>query len=158
MIRSEGIGVYVLGNRDHAEVRHALMYRVFDLYDADPPRDWSSELKELYDARAENARTAREAVLAQRVEGTSPGLPLSAYAGTYTDRLYGTVTVTEQNGVLTAQDGLRTGTMTHWHHETFRIDWDARWRGFLLSTFRLGRDGGVAAIELRGFTLRRQGG
>lgn len=49
MIRDEDVAVYVLGNRDHAEVRHALMYRVFDLFDKEVPRDWSSEFKILYD-------------------------------------------------------------------------------------------------------------
>jgi len=158
MIRDEGVGVYVLGNRDHAEVRHALMYRVFDLYDAEPARDWSVELKELYDGLAADGRTRRETRLARRVEGTSPGLPLSSYAGTYSDKLYGSVTVTEKNGELIMEAGLRTGAMTHWHHETFRVTWDAKWRGFALPTFRLGGDGTATAIVMNGVTLRRQGG
>ncbi len=32
---------------DHAEVRHALMYRVFDLYGSHPLRDWSADLQDL---------------------------------------------------------------------------------------------------------------
>ena len=38
------VGVYVLENLDHAELRHGLMYKVFDLYHprAGPSRDWSA--------------------------------------------------------------------------------------------------------------------
>ena len=53
LVRDEKLGVYILGNRDHAEVRHALMYRALDLYDDDVTdanrRDWSREVKELFD-------------------------------------------------------------------------------------------------------------
>ncbi|UCC24758.1 MAG: beta-lactamase family protein, partial [Gemmatimonadales bacterium] len=50
LVRDEGLGVYVLANRDHVEVRHALMYRVFDHFLApEDVRDWSVELKALYD-------------------------------------------------------------------------------------------------------------
>ena len=38
------VGVYVLANLDHAELRHALMYKVFDLYTGKPERDWSADL------------------------------------------------------------------------------------------------------------------
>ena len=42
------VGVFVLANLDHAEVRHALMYKVFDLYAGNPERDWSAELRRLF--------------------------------------------------------------------------------------------------------------
>ena len=48
MIRDEKLGVFVLGNLDHAEVRHALMYSVFDRGAGKPGREWSSELQKLY--------------------------------------------------------------------------------------------------------------
>ncbi|HEV7590809.1 MAG TPA: serine hydrolase domain-containing protein, partial [Longimicrobium sp.] len=42
------VGVVVLANLDHAELRHALLYRVLDLYTGAPERDWSAELRALY--------------------------------------------------------------------------------------------------------------
>jgi hypothetical protein len=36
------LGVYVLENLDHAELRHGLMYSVFDLFENGPRRDWSA--------------------------------------------------------------------------------------------------------------------
>lgn len=49
MIPDEDIGVYVMGNLDHVELRHAIMYTTFDLFmDGKITRDWSKELYEIY--------------------------------------------------------------------------------------------------------------
>ena len=55
LIPDERLGVYVLANADHVELRHALMLKVFDLWGPSPSkgRDWSTELRTLYG----NART-----------------------------------------------------------------------------------------------------
>lgn len=132
LIREEDLGVYVLANRDHAELRHALMYRVFDLFDEGPPRDWSADVKALYDrlsAREDSARAARDSALrAGRVEGTSPSRPLEAYAGTYRDPLYGTVRVELRGGTLRLAWGSIAGRLVHWHHDLFRMRASAEWR------------------------------
>jgi CubicO group peptidase (beta-lactamase class C family) len=89
------LGVYVLENLDHAEIRHGLMYTVFDLFENGPRRDWSVDLKPIFARPRPNA--------AQTARATSPpSLPLERYAGTYVDSAYGTVNVTFQNGVLQA--------------------------------------------------------
>lgn len=158
LVRERGLGVVVLANRDHVELRHALMLRVFDLFDPHgEPRDWSAELKELYDGIAATARLEREERLAERVEGTTPSHPLSDYVGTYEDRLFGTVEVTR------AGDGLRLeygpglqGRLEHWHYDTFRVRFDAAWRGERLVTFRLGTGGDIARLEMGGAEFARR--
>ncbi len=159
LIREQGLGVYVLGNRDHVEVRHALMYRVFDLFDAHGEvRDWSAELLDLYAPIEEAGRRAREARLARRVEGTSPSRELDAYTGTYTDRLYGTIEVTGGPAGLRAEYGPGlAGELEHWNHDTFLLRFDARWRGESFVTFRLGTSGAVEGLELGQSTFRRSG-
>jgi hypothetical protein len=157
LIRDRGVGVYVLANRDHVEVRHALMLRAFDAFLGGDPRDWSAELKAVYDeiqARADSADAKREAA---RVQGTTSSLPLAAYAGSYSHPLYGTLTVTETSGGLRADWGPgQPGALTHWNYDTFRLDWDARWRGWTLGTFVLGTDGKVAAVRMQGMELARE--
>jgi hypothetical protein len=89
------LGVYVLENLDHAELRHGLMYSVFDLFENGPRRDWSVDLKPIF------ARP--RATVAQSGRTTSPpSLPLDRYVGTYVDSAYGDVRVTFENGVLQA--------------------------------------------------------
>ena len=88
------LGVFVLENLDHAEIRHGLMYSVFDLFENGPRRDWSADLKPIFARRPNVAQAARPT--------SAPSLPLERYAGTYVDSAYGTVTVTFQNGALQA--------------------------------------------------------
>ncbi len=89
------LGVYVLENLDHAELRHGLMYSVFDLFENGSRRDWSVDLKPIFARpRATAAQTARAT--------SAPSLPLERYAGTYVDSAYGDVRVTFQNGILQA--------------------------------------------------------
>jgi len=147
LIREQELGVYVLGNRDHVEVRHAVMYRVFDLYGDGPPRDWSAELKELYDGIAARASEARAD--ADPVEGTSPSVEASALVGTYSDPLYGTVEVrSTPEGLVLSYGSGREGPMEHRHYDTYEVRWTARWRGSATATFELGPDGGVRAVTL----------
>ena len=149
LIRDEGIGVTVLGNRDHVEVRHALMLRGLDALLGKPDRDWSSELRDLYDGLAETQAKALEALRAARVEGTSPHLEPAAYAGTYRHEVGGQIRVTVDDDGLRLEygPGLQ-GPLTHWSHETFRVAWDARWRGEALVTFHLDPAGNPAALSL----------
>ncbi|MGH7540393.1 MAG: serine hydrolase, partial [Gemmatimonadota bacterium] len=155
LVREEGIGVVVLANRDHTELRHALLYRVLDLYLADEPRDWSAELEALYDGLAAEAETRRAEFEERRVEGTSPTLSLDAYTGTYRDPLYGEAVVVRAGDGLRVRYGRRAGLLEHWHYDTFRVRWDTAWRGGGLATFRLDAAGRVGEVEIGGIELER---
>jgi CubicO group peptidase (beta-lactamase class C family) len=151
------VGVVVFANRDHTELRHAIMWRVFDAYLGGEPRDWSADLKALYDsldARQAAVRAEREA---RRVADTRPSLALERYAGSYADSAYGAVTVTLTEGVLRfSRSAFLTGTLEHWHFDSFRVRWDNGWITPDLVTFRLGADGGVTGLAARGLELRRR--
>ena len=95
--------------------------------------------------------------LAARVEGTSPSLPVSAYLGRYADPLFGELVITETPSGLHADMGPgQPGAMEHWNYDTFRIRFDARWRGWTLATFRLGTDGTVASVRIGDVELQRR--
>jgi len=92
------------------------MYRVFDLYNGGPKRDWSGDLKSLFASR----QTARR-VGPAHVTGTQASLPIDRYAGTYTDSTYGSIVVTNNAGTLHAQfEHADLGTLTQWEYDTFR--------------------------------------
>jgi CubicO group peptidase (beta-lactamase class C family) len=144
LIPGERLGVVVLGNLDHLELRHALMYEVFDLYGRAPPRDWSTELKTLFAARSESPGSAPQ------VTANAPAsLPLKRYAGTYVDSAYGTIAITVGNGVLRARYGhLDMGALEHWSFDSFR----ARARTAIddppLLVFQSDGAGGVASLSV----------
>lgn len=158
LIRDERLGVYVLGNLDHAEVRHALMYSVFDRAAGRSDRDWSVELQKLYgDILRQNAEGQKRAE-SQRIAGTSPSVAISALAGTYSDPLRGDVEVTPDGGSLRIKYGPGfSGKLEHWHFNTFRVKWDAAWRGSTLVNFTLGSaDGQPATLEFNNGRFARR--
>lgn len=156
LIPSARLGVYVLGNLDHVEVRHALMYRAFDTWLGTGSRDWSAEFLSLYRdlaARGDSARAKRDR---ERQAGTSPTLPLPRYAGTYADSLVGAVEIKEANGRLTLEQGSQLrARLEHWHFDTFRATWENEWQGSDLVTFAIGATGEVDAMSYGGRRLGR---
>lgn len=111
-------GVVVLGNLDHAEFRHALMLKVFDLAIGGPARDWSTDLLALYAAR----QGAPADPAAGRVPGTRPSLPLDAYAGRYEHPVWGDIVIALEGEGLTFRMGVTrdlAGPLEHLHYDTF---------------------------------------
>ena len=156
LIPDERLGVYVLANLDHAEVRHALMYRVFDAYLGNPPRDWSADLLKLYGSIRVAADSTRRRAEARRIPNTHPSLALDQYAGTYADSLVGDVTVSLESGRLRLRtSSTHVGTLEHWEYDTFRLRWDNAWEGTEFATFTIGRDGTPSRLDLGGAMLRR---
>jgi len=157
LIRDERLGVYVLGNLDHTELRHAIMYTVFDRYAGRADRDWSGEFLKLYDGLRDEADKARAEKESKRVKGTAPSLPAKQLAGDYVDPLHGDVRVTIEDGGLRLQYGAAfVGTLEHWHYNTFRATWKAAWRAPELVTFVVDEDGSPSAVELRGARFSRK--
>lgn len=150
LVPDERVGVYIFGNTDHAEFRHALMWRVIDRYTGAPARDWSAEFLTLYadrKAKGEKARAEREA---KRVTGTAPSLALASYAGTYEHPVYKDLRVEVVNGALVVHFGPSaqgTGTLAHWNYDTFRTRMGDGRDGWTYFSFRLGADGAVAAVR-----------
>jgi len=156
LIPDERLGVYVLANLDHAELRHALMYRVFDAYLGNPPRDWSADLLKLYGGLRAAGDSARLRTEARRIPNTRPSLSLDQYAGTYSDSLVGDVVVSLENKRLRLRSSsTHAGTLEHWEYDTFRLHWDNAWEGTSFATFTIGRDGVPSRLDFEGAVLRR---
>jgi CubicO group peptidase (beta-lactamase class C family) len=158
LLRDERAGVVVLANLDHAELRHAIMLDVFDRYIGGSHRDWSTELRGLYDGLRREADAEERKAEERRIAGTKPSLPLSAYAGTYSDLLHGDVVITVEGDRLRARyGGAYAGPLEHWHYDSFRATCDAAWRGTATLTFVLDADGKPTGLEAMGarFTAKR---
>jgi CubicO group peptidase (beta-lactamase class C family) len=162
LMPEEELGLVVFANRDHAELRHALMFRVLDLYLGEPVRDWNSEFLALYDSIGAERDRSREQAEATRVLGTTPSLSLAAYAGTYTDSLFGPVEVQYEPGspereehlVLYRSDFL-TADLGHWHYDVFEATWRKQWLGPDRVTFVIGADGKPAELRIWNRALQR---
>jgi CubicO group peptidase (beta-lactamase class C family) len=155
------VGVYVLANLDHAELRHALMYKVFDMYRAQtraPARDWSADLKALFDSAHAARRVAAAADTSGKTKAGSapPSLPLQQYAGSYVDSTYGSIQVTIANGALRARFvNFEIGELKHAAYETFRSVKDDALEGSTDLTFVPDGAGHVTAVQAFGVTFNR---
>lgn len=161
MVPEERLGLVVLINLDHAELRHVLMYRIVDAYLGGPPRDWSAELHPVYagaEARADSLERER---LAKRVPGTRPSLPLEAYVGTYVDpdSLFGGVGVwlhDDGDRLVATRPGEIVGGLEHWHYDVFRVRWEQPALGYSFFTFTIDPEGRVGWLRMDGRQLARQ--
>lgn len=152
----ENIAVYVFGNTDHVEVRHAIMYKAFDHFALGGTTDWSTEFLKLYTDLGANAEKAQNAFQENRVKDTKPTLGIEKYAGTYHDDLYGKVEVVHQGNVLAISiNNTLNATLKHWHYNTFHGPFEKRWFGKLTANFHLDATGNVSAIEMDGIMLKK---
>ncbi len=156
VIPEERLGIYVLGNLDHVEVRHALLYRGLDTWLGLPARDWSTDLRTLYGGLAAAGDSALVKTQRNRIAATKPSLDVKGYAGTYTDSLVGPLEVRIEDGGLALQFGSEQhAKMSHWHFDTFEARWDNSWQGTDLVTFTMNGAGVVDGLRFAGRRLGR---
>ncbi|MFD2932574.1 serine hydrolase [Spirosoma flavum] len=154
----EKLGVYIFGNYDHAEVRHALMYKTFDWFALGGTRDWSAEFKTLYTTIREKNQKAARAFVEKRVLNTSPSVPLLAYIGTYTSPLYGRVEVgtVDNQLIFNINDNSLNATLPHWHYDTFYGPYKKAWQGKAKAQFNLSILGKVDVLTFDGMEFKKE--
>jgi CubicO group peptidase (beta-lactamase class C family) len=160
MLPAEGVGVVVIANAAPTMLHVALAYRVLDAFLDGPRRDWNRDFRALFLRQTqEEERRAREEE-AKRVADTRPSLPLARYAGTYSDPMYGDMTLAEEDGRLVLRFGASyAGDLEHWHFDTFRVTWRDLSMGRAMATFALDAGGEVRTLSLGDFgELRRSAG
>ena len=141
LIRDKNIGVHVFSNLDNAELRHAIIYKVFDLlvFD-DDTRDWNNEIFKLYREYRDESIDSYLNKFKERVLGTSPSLEIEFYLGRYSHPMYGDIVLTLNKNKLNidVNRGIKNFETEHWNFDTFITDKDEKWRQKLLVDFKVG--------------------
>jgi CubicO group peptidase (beta-lactamase class C family) len=153
MLPDRGVGLYVLANTGGAELRHALMYHVFDLFIGGSTRDWSAELLALYAAqRGQGGGQVAQSAL----HPTPPSLPLERYTGEYRDPIFGTITVTLRDGALYLVSELdRRGRLAHRDFDAFEAAWEDEPGSTAAVVFQPDGAGGVRGVRVFGRLFAR---
>ncbi len=120
MLPERKFGVVVLSNMHGSPLPGILMRYLFDRQIGAPVRDLSAEALTRVAAQRRRADSTERAQSAQRLVGARPPLPLSAYAGTYVDSLYGEAVVTLEGERLTMRRGEWTAPLEYWNGSNFR--------------------------------------
>lgn len=150
LLPEERTGLVILTNLNGNELTYALMYRVFDAYLRQPPKDWSAiVLKASRELEAQGKQEDKRTE-AQHITGTSPSLPLEKYAGTYADSFPGEATVRSDGGKLVFEYGSLVADLAHWQYDTFQATWRQRRMGKTHITFTLDATGKTDEMKVVG--------
>ena len=152
LIRDKNIGVQVFANLDNAELRHAILYKVFDLFLFDDnSRDWNNEIFDLYKKRSDNYKESYYDIFKDRDINSKKSLELKDYTGKFYNKMYGKIEVTlrsiknkksKKNYYLNldVNGGIKNFDLEWWEKDTFITDKDEKWREKLLVDFNIDND------------------
>jgi len=146
IIPEENVGVYVMGNLDHVELRHAIMYAVFDLFtEGTLSRNWSEDFYTIYHPEKE------EEPEMQPITNTTPTFGENDMIGKYTNTQFGWLKIFLDEGILKFNmNNTVYGKLSHWNYDTFQGAFDKTYWGKIMFNFRLGSDGKLSHVDVFG--------
>lgn len=105
-VPEEKLGIAILTNNDNQGFFEALRFQLLDAYLGVPYVDRSAQQLEDF-VKEMKVQTDTIAAWKKRINKGKPELPLSAYAGTYTNALYGNITISQAGKDLRVQFGIK---------------------------------------------------
>lgn len=158
LIPDEHFGIYIFGNLDHAEVRHALMYKAMDLWCFnDNTKDWSADFYKLYKNNKLEAKKKQVEEESKRVMNTHPSLPLTAYAGKYQNEIFGNaeIVLTDDSLLLKYPNNISL-QLSHFNYDTFTGKYLYEWYDKSMVQFSLDGAGKISQFEMDGMVYKKQ--
>lgn len=125
IVKDKNLAVAFFANMDHAELRHAVMYKAIDLFAFDDDAtNWNNDIFELY--KPLHGPTLMSYYIvernAKRVLGTKPTLNLEHYTGIYINKM-GELAITLVDGKLKGSlNGKFEFPLNHWQDDSFISD------------------------------------
>jgi CubicO group peptidase (beta-lactamase class C family) len=144
------LGIVVLTNGE-SPLSTALAWRLLDHHLGASPADWTARLAEYVRVGEAEAREVERRAAGKRQRDSRPSLPPAAYAGRYTDQMYGGVTIANGDGRLVLRfdhSPALTGDLEHWHFDTFVARWRQRNIPDAYVTFALAPDGSIETMKM----------
>ncbi len=145
--RANNKAAIMLANRDHAEMRHAFLWKTMDNRAENDQIDWNQDVFELYQKSHQDGVDYQKKFDQARLQNTKPSLPLENYTGTYNNEAIGDFVIELKDQKLSFKTVMKTFPMTHWHLDTFAIEkkvWN--FRGFI--NFKIDTKGKVNSMEV----------
>ncbi len=157
LIPDQHFGVYIFGNRDHTELRHALMYKAIDLWCFnDNTHDWSSDFFSMYKKLKDDAKKKEAEKESKRVMNTIPTKEMSAYEGKYNSDIFGSAEIEFRNDSLLLKfPNNITLELLHWHYDTFIGKYNYPWFDKSWVQFSLNDVGKISQFEIDGMIYKK---
>ncbi len=157
LIPDEHFGIYIFENLDHAELRHALMLKAFDLWIFnDNTKDWSKDLFELYSKLKTDAKNKQKERDSKRVLNAKPSLALAEYTGKYSSDIYGEAEITLKDGSLSIKfpnDNILN--LEHWNFDIFKGTFNHFWWDKSNVQFFLNSEGKISHFDIDGMIYKK---
>tara|TARA_R110002073_G_scaffold161300_1_gene316879 strand:+ start:2487 stop:3995 length:1509 start_codon:yes stop_codon:yes gene_type:complete len=122
MIKNLNIGVIILTNISKEPAAFLLKAKLLEQIFEDKSLDFYETVKGYRDRRVNGAPKVRT-----KVNNTSPSVEINNYGGTYTDKMYGDISIKPLNRkeleISFSHSSIFKGKLEHWHFDTFKIDW-----------------------------------
>jgi CubicO group peptidase (beta-lactamase class C family) len=152
LIPDRRLGVTVLTNQESGAAFDAITWHVLDYYLGARPFDWVTGYQRVESRQDSIVSAALAVALKGRDPASRPSLPLSRYAGAYTDAWYGHVMIErERDGLVIrfAHTPALLGDLEHWQYDTFIARWrNPELRADAYVTFALNPDGSIERITM----------
>ncbi|RMG29093.1 MAG: serine hydrolase [Bacteroidetes bacterium] len=145
IVPEEQLGIVILTNSMKG-ISNPLMYYILDHYLGHTPKDWSQIGLKWQAEKEERKKERLQNRLNYHKMGTQPDLPLQEFAGTYRCQMYGDIEVRyeqEQLSLHFPEAPALDARLSHWHFNTFQINWRQphAWFGFGTLQFVLDNNG-----------------
>jgi hypothetical protein len=128
----------------HQTLSHAaLFYAISDILLDKVGRDWSADFQMVAQGYMAEVKGQVDDMRLKRDPNLPPSNKLDSYTGTFSNELYGEMTVTLTGDSLQLRYGVNTATLEHWQGDTFLAHWN--FKGLL--------DDSVVVFNLDGKTM-----
>lgn len=141
LIPDEDLGVVVLTNGMKSPVRAATNYAL-DMFLDRGTKDWSTELLEQAN-NSEKEDTRIPDRLEKRIPNTNPSISQEEMQGTYLSDIYGKIFISKMNDQLRMEfehSPKLSATLSHWHYDVWKIEWDQTHAWFSFGTVKINKD------------------
>ncbi len=146
------LGFAILNNGNDGTVNDAIRFKLLDYFLQHAGQDWDKVFKGFADGGAAGQLAETQAREKARVPNTQPSLAAAAYVGTYFDKTYGNVKVSNQDGGLffsmEPSKSLFSGKMEHFHYDTWKVQFADPYLPFALVSFQIGPKGEVQGCKI----------
>jgi CubicO group peptidase (beta-lactamase class C family) len=153
MIPEERLGIAVLTNQESGAAFDSIAFRIADHYLGPPAMDWIDAYQKVTVRLKAASAAADDKTVSTRNPASKPSLPLSKYAGMYSDAWYGDIGIAQEGEKLVMRFSHTPdliGDMEHWQYDTFAVRWrDRELRADAFVTFSLTPEGSIESAKMK---------
>lgn len=119
-IPGQQLGIFIVYNgKPGGNFRSGIVFPVIDYLLGLTYTPWSQRYKKEFDASNAQEKKVKDSIAATQVKNTTPSHILSAYTGTYSSPIYGSVSIEIKNGQLFFLFRKQRSVLYHFHYDQY---------------------------------------